>query len=213
MMILDFDHTLFQTSAFRDDLKELFLKHGVTEDDYVAAEGEAIRGAQGNYYDYTVQLHVQTLEKKGYTISKKEIVNEVDELLKNNMYVYDDTIFFLQELKKNDESIILLTAGNESFQMDKIRSINIQDYFDEIVCVRGEKEKYVESVYTPTEPIFFINDSLKENVAVKNQRDDVYVITKWNPRKNSKEELKLSEIPYFDTLTEILNHLNKYGQE
>ena len=211
MMILDFDNTLYNTNLLKIELEKIFADYGVTPADYASSEQLAIHGSEGTHYDYTVELHIQILHEKGYKIPHEEAVKKIQALFENN-YAYEDTIFFLEALKKKNDRMVLLTAGNEQFQRAKIQSIKIEDYFDEIICVRGKKEEYVESVYTPHEKIFFINDKLKENIAVKNQRKDICVITKWNPLKNSEEELKNSGVPYFHTLTEILNYLETYGK-
>jgi len=157
MFILDFDSTLFHTALLKKDLKKLFGEYGVSEDDYTASEDIAVHGYEGENYNYTVELHVKILEDKGYKIPCQEVIAKVHKLFDENDYAYEDTIYFLEELKKKNERMILLTAGNEVFQMQKIRSIKIEKYLDEIICVRGEKEKYVESIYTPHEKIFFIN--------------------------------------------------------
>lgn len=212
MFIIDFDNTLFDTPGFRSAMKKVFFDYGVPEEDFKYSENLAVHGRDGNHFDYTLELHLQILREKGHDLPDHEVISLINSQL-DNSYVYDDTIFFLEELKKQNRRMILLTAGNEKFQLMKIHSVKIEDYFDEIICVRGKKEEYVESVYTPHEKIFFINDKLKENIDVKNKRGDICIITKRNPLRNSKEELENSGIPYFETLTEILNYINQYGQE
>ncbi len=212
MFIIDFDNTLFDTTAFRIELIKIFAEFGVTKEDFIYSADLAIHGATGTHYDYTVEGQIQILQKKGYQIPTAIVLKKVKELLKTS-FVYPDTISFLESLKEKTQKLILLTAGNTDFQMSKIYSVGIEDYFDEIVCVHNKKEEYVESVYTPHEKIFFINDKLKENLDVRNKREDIVVVTKRNPEKNTKEELKESGIPHFETLIEILNYIETYGQE
>lgn len=212
MFIIDFDSTLYHSHALSDKIKEKLFGYGVTEEHFAVSVHEAVHGKDGNYFDYSLSSHIDLLAKMGYEFSRDEVLGDLEKIFENK-FIFDDTHHFLDSLKMMGQKIILLTAGNEKFQKQKIANAEIETYFDEIAIVHNEKEKYIEQNIDKNQTVFFINDNLKENIKVKNHHPELVVLTKWNMRKDAKEDIENSGIPYFETLTEILNFINQYGQE
>ncbi len=212
MFIIDFDTTLYRSHALSDKIKEKLLEYAVTEEDFSISVQQAVHGKDGNYFDYSLLNHLQLLLEMGYTLPVERVLEDLETVFEE-VFVFEDTHIFLESLKKTGDRIILLTAGNEEFQRKKIANANIEKYFDEIVIVHGEKEKYIENNIDKGKKIFFVNDNLKENIKVQSHHPELIVLTKWNTRKNTKEELEKSAIPHFETLLEILNYIQQYGQE
>lgn len=212
MFIIDLDSTLYKSHNLGKNSKNIFLSFGVSEEAFDESAHRAFHGVSGDYFDYSFENHIDLLLQMGHVLPKEELVQKLNKIFEEN-HVIDDALFFLESLKKTNKKLILLTAGNKDFQYKKIENAGIEKYFDEIVVVHGEKEKFIEENKREGEKIFFINDNLKENRKVKEVHKDVEVITKRNARKNTQEEWEQSGIPHFETLTEILNYIETYGQE
>ncbi len=212
MFIIDLDSTLYKSHNLGTHCKKVFLSFGIDSELFESSSHRAVHGINGDYFDYSFENHIDLLLQMGCVLPKEELIEKLNEVFEEN-HVIDDAVFFLESLKKTNKKLILLTAGNKNFQYKKIENAQIQKYFDEIIVVHGEKEKFIEENIQKEGKIFFINDNLKENIKVKEYHPDVVVVTKRNARKNTEEEWKQSGIPHFETLTEILNHIHQYGQE
>jgi FMN phosphatase YigB (HAD superfamily) len=210
MFIIDLDSTLYKSHNLGAHCKKVFLSFGIDSDVFESSSHRAVHGANGDYFDYSFENHIDLLSQMGHVLPKEELLKKLNEIFEEN-HVMDDAFFFLESLKKTNKKLLLLTAGNKDFQYKKIENAQIEKYFDEIVVVHGQKEKFIEENVQKEGKIFFINDNLKENKKVKECHPDVVVLTKRNARKNTEEEWEQSGIPHFETLTEILNYIEIYG--
>ncbi|MBD3310996.1 MAG: HAD hydrolase-like protein [Candidatus Magasanikbacteria bacterium] len=206
MFILDFDHTLYDTHLLSKSMKSVFLSYDILLDDFEKSYKLAIYGENGNYVNYTFERQLKILKKIGYSFDYNGVLDKLDALLEENR-LFDDTIDFLEFIKNLGLKNILLTAGNDKFQKKKIEAVGISDYFDDIKFVHNGKEKLVKSFFSPQNKLFFINDNLQENLAVKNTVAEVEVLTKKNQYKNTEEELIKSGIPFFNNLTDIKKYV------
>lgn len=207
VVIVDFDYTLFDTYSFFNAFKEVFLKNGVTEEDRKRTYDETIVWKGGEMgYDYSFEKQVDRLMDKGYILDRKKIIEELYGCL-NNTFLYPDAEDFLLSMKKNFPNRTLLTAGNPDYQRTKVEGVGIGEYFTDFVYINGDKHLYITEAFKNYDSIIFINDNLKENVVLKEIMPHAHIITKFNQRRNTIEELRESGIPYFETLTAIKEYV------
>ena len=101
-----------------------------------------------------------------------------------------------------------MTAGNKAFQMKKLRSVGLQNSFDDIMIPHYEKQKAIIKILPRKTNALFINDSLRENKIIKKTLPWLKVVAKVNPRTKI-EEYKESGMPFFKTLNEISRYVRK----
>lgn len=208
---LDFDNTLYDTVALSVDIEKIFLSAGLTKEQFDETMGEATKGKSGTFYNYSFEHHLALCQEKGYSVSA-DVLEELEQLLTKDL-TFPDTYHFLEEMRKRGKMVFVLTAGNPDFQMKKIATTRIAEFIDDIIVCHHKKDEEVALRKAEAKQVWFINDKVTENIAVKEKFSDITVITKRHPIRETEEELKSSGIPYFDTLTEILNYTKQYGQE
>ncbi len=208
---LDFDNTLYDTVSLSQDITDIFLSAGLTKEQFDETMTEATKGKSGTFYNYSFEHHVALCQEKGYVLSH-DILPELSKLTERDLS-FEDTYTFLDWARKNSKMVYVLTAGNPDFQMKKIASTRIAEFVDDIIICHHKKPEEVALRKADAKHIVFVNDKVSENIAVKEKFSDITVITKRHPFRETEEELKSSGIPYFDTLTEILNYTKQYGQE
>ena len=146
-LYIDFDNTLYNTLELKEKRK-VFLKKYIHE-----LEIQKIINTFNGLFDFRNVLDVM-IDK--YKIDKDTLYKDYDDLLKYN-YLYDDTIEFLNYYKDKYE-LILLTYGNNDYQLDKINCTNIKEYFKEIIITQKNKNILDIDYNNST----FIDDNPKE---------------------------------------------------
>ncbi|MFA6296395.1 MAG: HAD hydrolase-like protein [Patescibacteria group bacterium] len=133
IVILDFDHTIFNTELFKRHLKTIFLRYGITSDRYEQTYNY-IRKKLKRPYDPA--LHVRLLE--GEITDIKSLMTEVNGLVANSKnYLYEDVISFLESVK-DDCELFLVSLGVKRFQQPKIDNCKINGFFTKVLLTEGE---------------------------------------------------------------------------
>ncbi len=205
MFIIDFDHTLYDTNLLSEELWRVLRNQGVAKPDFERTYKLAIYGAKSEYIDYTFEKHLSILTESGYKLDRAEVLEALYSLLTVNR-LFADSVSFLKYVSGFGNTI-LLTAGNADFQKKKIVAAKIKDYFDKIIFVHRKKENTVQKLRQEAKIIYFINDCLEENMAVKKSVPDAVVITKVNPCRNNTRQLEKSGLPFFNNLEEITKYV------
>lgn len=204
---IDFDNTVYESHILVDYIKDVFSQYGVSEEDFRSTTEQAVHGTSGQYYDYSFELHIVLLQKKGYPLDQEKVLGQLNKAFETNMQA-DDAEEFLAYMRTRAKKLILLTAGNGDFQLHKVRSTTLIDYFDDIHVVHGDKQVYVREMHREQDKNIFINDNLKQNTTVHDLFPGMVVLTRRHPRKYTDEDMAATGIPYFNTLTEIKNHID-----
>lgn len=202
---VDFDSTLYETHRLSTGMRKIFLAAGVPEQDIDASRKEAERDAAGNYRGYTFDHHVDNLRARGYNLPNT-LVAELSDLLKEN-HQNEGAEEFLKFLKGVSGKTVLLSAGHDVFQKQKLLSTRLEKFFDEIHIVRGDggKDELVKQKIGAGRSLF-INDSIQENLVISKLFPNVLVVSRVNPRK-VEDEYASSGLPYFHNLAEIQKYV------
>ncbi len=207
VVVVDFDYTLFNTHLFYNAFKEVFFKNGVSEEDWKRTYDETLKWDGGDYgFDYSFEKQVDRLIEEGYLLNRNEVVEDLYATLSDH-FLYEDAIPFLEDMKQHFPERMLITAGNADYQRTKVEGVGVDEYFTDLVYTNGDKDKYVSKVYKDYDKVVFINDDIHENIALKQAMPHAHVITKFNQRRNTIEEMRDSGIPYFETLTAIKEYV------
>lgn len=206
-IFVDLDDTLYNTRKLKDDIYKIFEPTGISKEDFVLAYRQAAELSMLGYYNYTFPKQVSVVRARGFDVNKDELVPKLDNLLAQN-YVLPGAEDFLISLKNICNKLVLLTAGNITFQAKKIEASNIKSYFDEVVQIEGGKDLILAPFMKAKENILFINDNLDENKMIKNQYPTLTVFSMLNLSYWTESDYLESKIPYFKNFEEIKKYLN-----
>lgn len=151
---LDFDDTILNTGAFKDELKRIFKSVGFTEEDF-AKNWEKTKADKGDFdLDYFFDLFALS---GGFDARKTW--RTVNTLFSNvDVFVHDDFFDFAKEFGK--DKLAMLSFGTTLFQREKIENSKIVPYFSEIIVTsRGKEEHFSDIIKEHSgKKIFFVDD-------------------------------------------------------
>jgi FMN phosphatase YigB (HAD superfamily) len=153
--IFDFDDVLFNTKKFKERIYTSVEKVGIS------------REVEENYYQefkkyaFSLKKFLSSLFAK----EKKEQVS-IDAIYEEIMF--DCKSFLNEDLIKIVQSLgvgnsLIVTSGDEEFQMDKIKRAGVEPLFSQIVVVPGSKKEVIEKICSENknEKIIFVDDKVK----------------------------------------------------
>lgn len=156
---IDFDRTLFDTDMFLKDLHNLLKNNNVDMEIFNKYQDE-LKENGFNPFDILKKM-------ENDSPFNNDVYKQLDELIENsNTYVYSDVDRFLEILKEKKYHIILLTKGNEDYQLAKIKNTDVIKYFDDIIITLKNKGKldinYQNDIFIDDNP-YEIESILKRN--------------------------------------------------
>lgn len=172
IIILDFDHTLFNAQYFKKDLaKALSLSQKIWEKDYQQNKKQ--------YKNYNYQKQIARYPKKN---QQKFLA-----VLKNSRkYLYQDSIPFLKSVGTyhgtSIHNIYILSKGDPQFQKKKIVNTGLQKYA-KIKTLSNSKISFIRKIKNKKN-IIFINDRGPEIDEIKNAFPQITAI--WIRRANGQ---------------------------
>lgn len=190
---IDFDNTLFDTKRFYNDFLKLISKYDLTEkmiNDYHHSSEENI-------------LNPLTISKRIVNPLKKEkFLGALNSFFKDlSMYLYDDTISFLEYLNGKSYDVNLLTYGDYDYQKIKIEKSFITVYFKRIIITNKSKDK-LDLDYSNA---CFIDDDVIQLTCLKEKAKVIRI-----RRKGNKHSiLDLADVLEFENLEKYIKFLEK----
>lgn len=185
-LYIDFDNTLYNTLELKRRRK-VFLKKYINEEKI-----QEIINLFNDLFDFRDALDLM-IEK--YNIDKDTLYNDYNDLLSYN-YLYEDTIEFL-EYYKDKYDLILLTYGNNDYQLDKINYSKIKKYFNDIIITQKNKN-LLDIDYNNS---IFIDDNPKELKGLLNNNCYNIIRLCRGKYKDNEKELILNNV---NSLKEII---------
>ncbi|MFA6525514.1 MAG: hypothetical protein WCT33_04590 [Patescibacteria group bacterium] len=178
-IVLDFDHTLFDTEKFKQALQDRLAMFGVTGDQFNS--NYRIVKERSGYYNYREHLKLlaqaEELDENDLLLSFNEIVNSANEFL------FPDTLDFLKALKLIPKSeLYLLTFGQDEFQQAKVEASSIKLYFREVIDTIESKLLYFDQNNEMQSAIFLDNRG-KTIDQIKTKYPNISAI--WIKRENT----------------------------
>lgn len=139
-ILLDFDHTLFDTDRFFwVDLKAAFGQFGVSDDAW--EKSYATIWPSG----YSLAKHVEELSRLG-AIASVSVASAMHATLERTFsdlrsYLFPDVVEFLNAARDRKFDLILLSFGDPTWQGYKVQASGLAPYFTQIVYTSDEKGK------------------------------------------------------------------------
>ena len=139
-ILLDFDHTLFDTDRFFwVDLKSAFARFGIPDDAWEKSY-EAIWSS-----GYSLAKHLEELARLG-TVADPSAAKAMREALESAFsdlrpYLFPDVLEFLDAARDRGFELILLSFGDPAWQSYKVRASGLTPYFTQIAYTAKEAGK------------------------------------------------------------------------
>lgn len=155
-IIFDLDHTLYNMSEMHKALIEEVCKLGITEEQYNYAYDDVTRWKQ-----FTVEAFAQRLNKMyGLDINKvKKALHKVVDCA--DLFMYEDSINVLGQLKEKGHELHLLSFGDKEWQQKKVDKCEINHLFVNVVIGMEEKNDY-KFKFSKDEEVVVIDDMPNE---------------------------------------------------
>jgi phosphoglycolate phosphatase-like HAD superfamily hydrolase len=139
-IMLDFDHTLFDTDRFFwVDLKSAFARFGIPDNAWETSY-EAIWSS-----GYSPAKHLEELVRLGAVtdLSAGQAMLETLESAFSDLrpYLFSDVLGFLKAARDRDFELILLSFGDPTWQSYKVRASGLTPYFTQILYTAKEAGK------------------------------------------------------------------------
>lgn len=176
-IFFDFDDVLFHTKRFGEDFKQVFFKHGVSEECFTQTYEDSRKSTAIPNYNFDRQL---VLLSSNYGIDEVTLRADLDVFLADtSMYVFDDMIGILEKLRAAGNGLFLVSYGApQSWQEGKVFRSGVAPFFDR--CVIGEIAKGIEALKIvndfPSSKNYFIDDRCSYLEDVKKDAPNVTTI-------------------------------------
>lgn len=200
---LDFDYTLFDTYAFREELYKILEQNGFDRS-FLLLTPEL---KENNPKLLNVRnLFIHLANERNIPVNN--FLEPLEKLyIRGNEFVYDDSEQFLKYLKSKNHKLHLLTWGEKEYQKEKVMASKLYNYFDDIIYAEQLKYTLQQIDY---ENGIFIDDSPRELEGLYNRKvKQLYRIKRKNG-KNSEEKLDIKGILEFNSLIELQNYLENH---
>ena len=192
-ILLDFDHTLFDTDRFFwVDLKSAFARFGVPEDAWEKSYEAAWPSG------YSLEKHLDELNRLG-TISKPTTARMMLATLNSAFsdlrpYLFPDVPGFLRSARHQGFDLILLSFGDPAWQSYKVRASGLDPYLQKVVYTAKQKGKaeLLDDLGPRYEELHAIDNNPAELDAMKarNSRLQTHLICRVEP--SSIEEVNIA---------------------
>ncbi|MGB9719149.1 MAG: HAD family hydrolase [Candidatus Anstonellales archaeon] len=209
MIVLDWGDTVCDTTntynKIRSQISAIFAKHGIniTPEDYVRlsfkVRNDLRQELKGNVKRHSTGLHERQIAREtGKIITEREaqeIDAEIFDLFLSNLSAKNGVETFLQEAKKANKKIVIISNSNKNRLYAEINKVGFMKYFDKVICSEEcgyEKSDLVPYVMALEEAIrnkwidsisemLVIGDREEEDGSAKRLGIDVYIINKDAP--------------------------------
>jgi hypothetical protein len=198
LIILDFDHTVFNTTKFVVALKKRFWdEFGIDDATFMIARNEVKQCCVVIDIDRFVHL-LPHEDKHGM---HQAIVDVIESLGKT--FVFDDVKPFFDRMKGKAD-IVIATHGDKELQTAKIVNSDLPKVPFEISL--EDKDTVVEKYEAQYDIIHFVDDKAKNVDQVKKEHPEVITYFMQRPEDKPYAD-KVSQCAYVDRVIESLNEI------
>ncbi len=198
---IDFDNTLYNTPLLTKKMLSTLVESACAQKKLDATELKNECNLMFNReHIYNIYKLVSYFAQK-YELDKSKIVKSIDnEILNGKNFVYDDSISFLSNLRKNNNKVFLLSYSNDNlnYQTEKILGSGLTPYFDALFIT--SKPKYELDINYSNG--IFVDDNPKDLLGLYSKNPKEVIRLKRLSNKYSKIELNI-KIAEYDNLKDI----------
>ncbi|HBW73711.1 MAG TPA: hypothetical protein DEF59_00385 [Candidatus Magasanikbacteria bacterium] len=205
-MIIDFDDTLFHAYRFKRMLCESANRFGFSKEEFWSTYKQT-RDSRHGMLSYTFARHAENLYALHSDFATaQELENAFKNVLENENFVFDDAPAFLNFLKNQGKTLILLSLGDPVFQNNKVVKSGLAHFFDHIEFVDTNKLNVIPDLVDEREPVYFLNDKVLETKEIFEHYPH------WFPLVRERADYSLNDyeesgMPSFKNLAAVQDYL------
>ena len=166
LIVLDFDHTVFNTTKYVEKLKEVFKKEFDIDKETFAKHRDLIKKC------CVVIDFDKFIESFSYE-GDLDMHHTIEQTIRENArkWVFDDVIPFMEKYR-DEYDIVVETHGDKEQQEEKITHSQLPHYVDWIISTEG-KDKVFDDLVEKYDETHFFDDKAKNIDAVKQKHPKV----------------------------------------
>lgn len=166
-ILIDFDHTLFNTAQIKYEWAAAMEKCGVPNQVFWRTYPQA-RYDEAGRPCYNPRRHLALL-KDYIQCPMAEVENLINEIEgRGKEFLFLDAPAFLNRMVSLNVPLTLILHGEPQYQQDKIKNTGIVDYFTKIHYTDKNRLQIIEDLkIQPSEKTFWISHNLGDMVKVK----------------------------------------------
>jgi putative hydrolase of the HAD superfamily len=179
-VFLDGDDTLWKIQETYDEIKKQFSallqsigisdKGIVAKLDVLDMQRVVIRGFTiQRFIESLLILYAQLSAENGlpYNIEVEKKIHDIGSLLLRPPKLYEDTLIALDALKDQTQ-LYLYSSGDKKIQINKVKQLDIEGYFKEIIVVPAKDEKALRRVIAKIglspKQIWMVGNSIRSDI-------------------------------------------------
>ncbi len=162
MIIFDLNKTLFDTELLKKDFEKIFEAHELRGQEFWKSFYKAYDFDSKNLGCYSIDKHLKSLnidDEKRKTI-KKNLNFKME--YRGTEYLYPEVIYILENLKANNNRLLLISRGDKNFEKKKIFISGLDRYFDKIIIVPKITKSVIKNNIKKGERIFYIGHNIND---------------------------------------------------
>lgn len=166
LIILDFDHTVFNTTKYVQALKEKFSKNFGIDADTFMQQRNAVKKC---CVVIDIDEFVDRLPHADKKALHKTLIDTTRKL--GRQFLFPDVISFMERHKKNYD-ILVITHGDQELQSEKIQSVKLPSWVEHRISLQP-KDQVVGSYLKKYKQVHFVDDKNKNIDLVKTAFPDI----------------------------------------
>lgn len=196
-IFIDFDDVLFNTKDFKEDLLAVFVKNGITKEQF-----------KDSYWGKTYNLEKQIESiKKEYDVDSEKLEKDINSFLKDlKKYVFQDAHDFVEFVGK--DYLFLASYGHKNFQYQKVKNAGLEDSFNQIVVTHNKKSEIIQNIIKEEnlkdETLYFLDDRIRYIEEVRDVLPEIKTILMKRPEGRYDDEPN----KYCDHVAKNLNEVS-----
>ncbi len=169
LLILDFDHTLFNTTKFVEAMKHRFHQEFNIKEDHFTCHRDMIK-EMNSVID--IENFVNAIAKED-KLEKQKLTDALHTVIKTqaHTFIFPDVHDFLERHKDNFD-ILISTHGDCDLQTEKITHSNLPNYVDHIISTKN-KDDVLNTYIKKYKHVHFIDDKAKNIDDIKQSHPKV----------------------------------------
>ncbi len=206
-VLVDFDHTLFNTTLLTIRLRQAAASLGVDQEIFKSSYDAVVSQIESQYgYDPAEQANLIVR-----ALGRSELAGPLRKKFQQTLdsgqdYLYPDSIEFLSKLKELGATVILLSRGQFEWQSRKIDSVGIKRLFNRVEITPTSKADLIAHKIRRDDRMIFITDNSSEIEFVKDRLSYVEIIQIIRPE--GKYQSRVEGVPFVRNLHEALDYIN-----
>ncbi|MBI5732306.1 MAG: hypothetical protein HY982_03030 [Candidatus Magasanikbacteria bacterium] len=166
-LLIDFDHTLFNTPQIKYEwaatMEECGVPSGVFWQTYPLA-----RYGEGGKPSYNPRKHIELLVKY-LNCPLEEALKKIESVVQRSKdFLFPDAKAFLNRMISINVPMILILHGEKEYQEAKVQGAEIIDYFERVYYSDKSRLQIVEELnLDPKYKIFWISHALEDMLRIK----------------------------------------------